>query len=170
MRKIILTLSFILTINISFAFNLDDALKKLEDNAKVQMDKSLENNKGVSISLDSLAKDLKGEAVSKLDALEQRVNSKIDAYDEKITLEINNTANQIEAKIVELEEIKKRANKIITLVQIFLAILSFITIALIYFIWRAYRKINRLYNMLDNVYSYKDLNARLTTLEKEVNN
>ena len=166
MRKIILTLSFILTINISFAFNLDDALEKLEDNAKVQMDKSLENNKGVSISLDSLAKDLKGEAVSKLDALEQRVNSKIDAYDEKITLEINNAANQIEAKIAELEEIKKRANKVITLVQIFLAILSFATIALIYFIWRAYRKINRLYNMLDNVYSYKDLNARLTTLEK----
>ncbi|MBT4878972.1 MAG: hypothetical protein HON42_04040 [Alphaproteobacteria bacterium] len=166
MRKIILTLSFFLTINISFAFNLDDALEKLEDNAKVQMDKSLENNKGVSISLDSLAKDLKGEAVSKLDALEQRVNSKIDAYDEKITLEINNAANQIEAKIAELEEIKKRANKVITLVQIFLAILSFSTIALIYFIWRAYRKINRLYNMLDNVYSYKDLNARLTTLEK----
>ena len=120
MRKIILTLSFFLTINISFAFNLDDALEKLEDNAKVQMDKSLENNKGVSISLDSLAKDLKGEAVSKLDALEQRVNSKIDAYDEKITLEINNAANQIEAKIAELEEIKKRANKVITLVQIFL--------------------------------------------------
>ena len=166
MRKIILTLSFILTINTSFAFNLDDALEKLEDNAKVQMDKSLENNKGVSISLDSLAKDLKGEAVSKLDALEQRVNSKIDAYDEKITLEINNAANQIEAKIAELEELKKRANKVITLVQIFLAILSFSTIALIYFIWRAYRKINRLYNMLDNVYSYKDLNARLTTLEK----
>ncbi len=53
-------------------------LKKLEDNTKVKIQDSLQDNNGKEFSLDSLADDLKDKASSELEELENKISKKIE--------------------------------------------------------------------------------------------
>lgn len=169
MKKIIVTLLVFLFFKQAFAFNLDAALEKLEDNTKVKIQDSLQDHNGKEFSLDSLADDLKDKASSELADLENKISKKIEKYDQEIKQKFDNIITNIEHKIKDIEDFKAKIERIITLVQILLSTLVLTLVGLIYFLWRAYRKINKLYNMLDNIYSYKDLNSRLTKLEEKIN-
>ncbi len=105
---------------------------------------------------------MKDKASSELEELENKISKKIEKYDQEIKQKFDNIITNIEHKIKDIEDFKAKIERIITLVQILLSTLVLTLVGLIYFLWRAYRKINKLYNMLDNIYSYKDLNSRLT--------
>ncbi len=166
MKKLIIALCLSLTATTVLAFSLDDALSKLGDNAKEDL-----KNEG-KVSLNGLADGVKDEANKKIAEIEERINGKIEQYEEKINGEIDGVVSDVKGKIAEVEAIKNKAEAlienaktIISFVKIFLAILSFSTLAIIFFIWKAYRRISNLYKLLDNVRSYKDIEQRVAALE-----
>jgi len=163
MKKLILSLILTISLTSAFAFNLDDALDKLEDNAKASVQNSAKKEGKVSLS--SLTDGIKNEADNKIAELEERINDRIEYYDNKIDSEVDKAIGDVRKNIDELESIKNKAYGLIKFVKIFLSILSFSTILILFLVWRAFKRIKNLYKLLDNIRSYKDIEARIKALE-----
>lgn len=147
----------VLLCNPAFSFSLDDALEKLNG------DKIKVNGK----SIDKVTDSLKGEADKKIAEIEQKINNKINKIDDKINNEVNTVISDVKKNIAELEVIKSKAYILIKFIKIFLAILSSSLVIVVFFVYRAFMKINGLKKVIDNVANYKDIEKRLSAIEKK---
>lgn len=149
-----------------YAFNLDDALSKLENN----------NDNGKTekkLSLSSLTDGLKTEANQKIADIEEKINKRIDSYDHKIKDEISKVTTEINIQIQEVEEIKNQAYQfldkakfMLKWAKIFIAIITSTLIVILFFVYRAFVRIKKIAKIADNVTNYKDIIKRIEKLEK----
>lgn len=125
------------------AFDINEALTKLEDHTESKTEKKL--------SLSNLTDGLKSEANQKIADIEAKINNKIDSYDKKINAEIDNASSKIKEQIQEIEGIKNQAygflNKVETILKwakIFIAIISSAIVVILFFVYRALKRIEKL--------------------------
>lgn len=149
MKKFFIHILFLLVMNNSYAFSLSDALDKIEDQAKEKV------KKDGTVSLDSLIDSVKKEANDKILEIEEKVNGQIDSVSDKV-----------KASIEDFENIKDKSEFYLMLFKIFSAIFSCSIILIIFFIFKLYRRLNRLLQLFENIKNYKDIEKRLTNLER----
>lgn len=145
----------LLVVNPLYAFSLDEALEKLG---------STENVKNISV--DNLTDDLKSQANKKIEEIENKINKKIDSYDKKITSEINKAVSVVDKNIAELDAIKNRAYTLIKWVKIFIAVITSSVVIILFLVYRAFARIKKLTTVMHNIASYKDIESRLSKVEK----
>lgn len=149
MKKIFIQILFLLIISNSYAFSLSEALGKIEDQAKEKV------KKDGAVSLDNLIDSIKKEANDKIVEIEEKVNGQIDSVSDKV-----------KASIEDFENIKDKSEFYLLLFKIVSAIFSCSIILIIFFIFKLYRRLNRLLQLFENIKNYKDIEKRLTNLEK----
>ena len=149
MKKIFIQILFLFLISNSYAFSLSDALDKIEDQAKEKV------KKDGAVSLDNLIDTIKKEANDKIVEIEEKVNGQIDSVSDKV-----------KASIEDFENIKDKSEFYLLLFKIVSAIFSCSIILIIFFIFKLYRRLNRLLQLFENIKNYKDIEKRLTNLEK----
>ncbi|MBT4922667.1 MAG: hypothetical protein HON23_06635 [Rickettsiales bacterium] len=155
MQKLIPTfiLALLLSGN-SFAFDFDDALGKIKNDAKA------------GVSLDSIADGIEAQVMKKIEGAEGRIEKKLKSYEEKLGDEVQKGLAQIMQEIEIVKTLKARAERAIMIAKIISAIFSCSIIFLLFLVWRVYRKLTGLYKLMDNVRSYKDIEKRVGALEK----
>ena len=185
----------LLSANIALAFNLDGALDNLKENAKESLKSGQgKDKKSLNNITDSIGDDIKKEAYKVLDDFKVEIKKEQQKITGDVTKTINevkamktdaesfitdakNIQNTI-FKHIDPELLEKfitykdkifyyldRADTILLLAKLFIALLSCSSIAIAFLIWRAYKRISNLYKFVDNVRGLKDFEKRLVALE-----
>lgn len=150
MKKLILTASFILFAGNANAISFGDVLKDVGNDSQKSLNKSLDNK------IDKVVK-----------KFEDKVDGKIKQYEDKIA-KYEDRIKEVEQTFDRIKRLKDNAEFYIGKAKLILGILSSGILALIFVMWRIWRNIVTMKNVVKNVASYDDIEKRLKAVEKKV--
>ena len=146
---------FLLAFSNANAFNLGDALNKLEDKVTEKSDDGKVTLKIPGENLfDNLSDDIKKIAQEKINKLENKINDKI-----------SEEMQGLEKIKIKAKATIKKAEKLIFFSKLAFIIFSSSILLLLLIIYRLSKKLKNLYNLMDNIRSYKDIEKRVSKLE-----
>ncbi len=175
--KKILILSILLFSSNAYAINLDDALNKLKEHSEKEIDDKKEGVKQnvedkKKIDLLNKIKDYKNNPVN----LESIIGNKLQKQADKVLEKVNNTIKEVEdikeqaeGYITYAKDLKAKAEKYLAYWKIVALAVSSTLFVFFVLIIRIFFRIKNLYKFLENIRSYKDIEARVAKLEAVAN-
>ena len=187
--KKILILSILLFSSNAYAINLDDALNKLKehsekkiDNTKKEIKQNVENKSKADLlnkaedknktNLLNKIKDYKDNPVN----LENIIGDKLQKQADKVLEKVNKTIKEVEdikeqaeGYITYAKDLKAKAEKYLAYWKIVALAVSSTLFVFFVLIIRIFFRIKNLYKFLENIRSYKDIEARVAKLEAVAN-